>query len=129
MHREPQAHRRLAENEVIFRQHNRSIKEGLESIRAMAQEEGQQLLITESDTPLHFYCECSNEKCTKRIIIPPSEYNALHKVNNQFIVVPGHEVADIERVVESHGPYNVIQKYFEPPQQADRLNPSGVENR
>jgi hypothetical protein len=118
MQEESSAHRRLAENEVASRQRNREVEEGFDSIRALEHEEGHATFINRNDEPLHFHCECSADECNERIVIPPSEYNALHKVNNQFIVAPGHERADIERVIEKRSQYYIIEKYHEPPKTA-----------
>jgi hypothetical protein len=38
------------------------------------------------------------------------EYEALRKDGTRFAVVPGHEVPDIERVVERHQAYWVVEK-------------------
>ncbi len=119
MSQEPPAHRRLAENEVIARKQNRDVEKGFKHIRALTKKEGHDSFIKDDDTSLHFHCECSNRTCDARIVIPPSEYNALHEANDQFIVVPGHEMPEIEYVIARHPAYNIIRKYFEPPAEAE----------
>jgi hypothetical protein len=38
------------------------------------------------------------------------EYEAVHRRPHRFIVVPGHENETVERVVEMHPTYSVVEK-------------------
>lgn len=120
--------RRLAENEVVFRQRNEKITKDLEALQKTAEAEGHDAIAqnakNDSEVPLHFYCECSDEKCRQRIILKPKEYRELHANSSQFIIVPGHRVPEVERVVATTDQYHVIEKYMTPPESAEQLNPT-----
>lgn len=123
--------RRLAENEVVFRQLNEQVQKGIEETNQLAVEANQpEYIITYGfdDPPLHFYCECSDENCTKRILINLQEYNEIHKNRNHFTVFPGHEVLRIERLVREEPDFNVVEKIIEPPKSVGELQPTDVDN-
>lgn len=90
--------RRLAENEVIFKQVNKDVDEFLHDI-------GVENLLTAP-----FFCECSNIQCHDRIELPPKEYERIHKHPKHFVVVGGHEVPAVERVVDHRDGYNIVEK-------------------
>lgn len=91
--------RRLAENEVIFRQINKDVDDFLHDI-------GVQHVL-----PALFYCECSDIHCTQRIELPAAEYEKIHKGSRNFIVVTGHESPEIEKVVERRDGYCIVEKF------------------
>lgn len=95
--------RRLAENEIIFRQVNQDVDGFLHDI-------GVQNVVVAP-----FFCECSNLECKERIELSSAEYERIHRDPKHFIVVPGHEVPAIERIVERHDGYNVVEKLMELP--------------
>ena len=113
--------RHLVENEVIFRQRNQKISKDLETLAKEAKKEGM-ALHDHSDLPLHFYCECSDETCTKRIVLKPSTYEKLHKNSSQFLIRPGHQVVSIERLVKAEPKYLVVEKYLTPPKKVAKLH-------
>ena len=114
-----------AENEVVFRKRNKAAMESLEDIKSVAKEEGQEVEVKNYDQDsLLFYCECANEKCRERIKLSTQQYKKVHKNNSQFIVIPGHHVPEIERVVSDGGTYLIVEKYMTPPQNVDKLNPT-----
>jgi hypothetical protein len=94
--------RKLAENEVVFREANKSVAEFAG--------DG-----TSDDKPLRFYCECSKEECRERIELSPAKYRELHQNSRLFIALPGHEVTEIEKIVSPEGGFNLIEKFDEPP--------------
>ena len=53
-------------------------------------------------------CECGDEKCFDRVRI--DRYERLRRDATTFAVVPGHELEDVERVVEKSEAYNVVRK-------------------
>ena len=118
----------MAENEVVFRQYNERVRQNFDEIVKLAKESGQDYLIPQDDTSLHFYCECSDENCHKRIMLKPSIYNKIHKNRRHFIVLPGHETNVIERVVSQEKTYSIVEKYTKPPETARTLSPTGVDN-
>jgi hypothetical protein len=120
--------RRQAENEVFFRGRNEEIQKSFDDIKEMAEEDGQALIINEIDIPLHFYCECADENCDKRVVIKPSHYNDIHKKRDNFIIIPGHQVVGLEEVVARQKRYYVVKKLVEHPESVDKLNKTEVDN-
>jgi len=59
---------------------------------------------------LTFVCECADRDCTERIQLSASEYAGIRRDPRRFVVVPGHEFAELERVVEAHDGYEVVEK-------------------
>lgn len=117
----------LAENEVIFRQYNERIQKELETLSQEASAEGN-TLEKHTDLPLHFFCECSDENCGKRIVMKPSDYKKMHKNSSQFLILPGHRVAAIEKVVREEPTYMVVEKYMTPPKKGAKLHPTDLNN-
>lgn len=117
--------KRWAENEVIFRQANKGVLEQLADAKVVAGEEDQYAFINGiDDTTLRFYCECADETCHERIELTPREYLEQHRNTSQFILLPGHHKASIERIVFATDRYIVVEKYLTPPSEADKLNPT-----
>ena len=55
-------------------------------------------------------CECSDAACVERFTIGADAYTELRKDVHTFAVVPGHEDTEVERVVENHDAYYVVEK-------------------
>jgi hypothetical protein len=70
-----------------------------------------------------FVCECADIACVERIELPIPQYEALRSVATHFIVKPGHELAEEERVVERHDSYLVVEKVGEAGERAADLDP------
>jgi hypothetical protein len=124
---ETPSYRRLAENEVVFRQFNEKIQDGYNKTNKLALEDGQEEFIvqhSQDDSPLQFMCECADEKCTMRIVINVYEYKKIHKRRKRFIVLPGHEVDFIEKVVARKPKYIVVEKWIHTPETANKLYPT-----
>lgn len=62
------------------------------------------------DAAVPFLCECSDTHCRELIRIPWTEFDALHELDNRFVVVPGHELLEVEQLVAESDRYNVVQK-------------------
>jgi hypothetical protein len=88
---------RLARNEQTFRMINE------QASRAASREN--------VDEPLHSAtCECSNDQCDEQLFLSPNEYAAVRQHETRFAVAPGHDAPEIERVVERHSRYWVVEK-------------------
>lgn len=120
--------RRMADNEVVFRKYNESIQHGLTALKQVAKEDNQEDLVDIDDTPLHFYCECSDENCHQRILLTPDAYEKLHKERDYFIVIPGHETKSIEKTVARTSAFAVVKKMIQPSEKADTLQMTDVNN-
>lgn len=118
--------RRQIENEVVFRQANEQVLGELHEMEVNAKETGISPDIYE--LPIHFYCECSDENCQKRIVIKLNLYNDLHNNRKQFLIKPGHEVLAIERIVLTTPNYAVVEKFVTPPETVPKLQTTDIEN-
>ena len=87
---------RLARNEVLFRQVNERILD-IEAHRWRLD-------------PIDFMCECGDETCTRPLSLSYAAYERLRSDATHFAVLPGHELEDVERVVETHPTYLVVEK-------------------
>lgn len=120
--------RRLVENEMFFKQPNQKVVEGLSDLEQLAEATDQQDLLPDTTQPIQFYCECSDGTCRKRIALTPGKYADLHKNHNQFIVLPGHEVPQIEHVITSTDDYTVVEKKTDVLQSVDTPNKTNIRN-
>jgi hypothetical protein len=100
---------RAARNEEIFRGINERIEEGAE-LYGVA-------------TPHPFHCECGRASCLDTIEISPSVYKRVVQERYRFVLIPGHEDAAIERVIEQQSSYVVVEKVGEAREQIDRDHP------
>ena len=102
-------HERRATTEALFRDVNERIAESAE--RLDAEETG-------------FVCECADMDCTHRVTASLAEYEEVRDDPTTFLIVPGHEQHDIERVVSDRGRFRVIEKCQEVVRRTViRLNP------
>jgi hypothetical protein len=88
--------RRLALNEAAFRVAN-------ERMRDWPERQG-------DDAPARFYCECAATDCRKHVELTERAYEAVRAQPDLFIVLQGHEIPDVETVVEEADGYYVIEK-------------------
>ena len=76
--------------------------------------------------PMSVVCECGSAVCTERLELRAAEYEALRQDPTHFAVKPGHELPDVETVVERHEGYVVVEKdEGEPAELARRTDTSG----
>lgn len=87
--------RRIGENEAVFREVNERIEE---------------IAGTFYLSVLDVICECGDPTCTQRIEITRTEYEAWRHDATLFGVVPGHELPDVEDVVEEREEYVIVKK-------------------
>jgi hypothetical protein len=88
---------RIAENEARFRAINERLRGDLQPV-------------TEDADPVRFVCECGNASCREGVEVLLRDYRAVRLNPRHFAVVPGHEIPDLEAVVERHEGYFVIEK-------------------
>lgn len=118
----------MAENEMVFREYNERINKGFDELKSIAKEERQEKYMGIDDTSLMFYCECSDESCRKRVELKPSRYDKIHKHRNYFVIVPGHDVKSIERVIEENAEFSIVEKFIDLPDSAKTLNETKLDN-
>lgn len=120
--------RRQVENEVYFRQRNEHVVSGFEELTKIANEEGQEDYLPDMDTPIQFYCECADEKCRRRVKLTPNLYSKLHKSRRQFVILPSHNVPEIEQIRKKEKKYLVVEKYDTPPKQVSTTQTTDLKN-
>lgn len=87
---------RNAGHQVVFREVNERIAE----LTGLLNETGFNLLI----------CECGNVGCAEPVEITTEEYEAVRAAQPpRFVVLDGHQIPDVERVVASTGRYLVVE--------------------
>ena len=87
--------KRLARNEVFFRDANEMTAREVDGVRG---------------APVDFLCECSSLGCVERVKLSKAQYEQVRAAGDQFFVVPGHESPTIERIVDRHETYLVVEK-------------------
>ena len=103
--------RRVGLNEAIFRQVN-------EQIRSLNQDFGTQ------DSTMTVICECGIGDCAERLELGVSAYERIRGNSRLYVIVKGHEIPDVEQVVEQAEGYDVVQKREgEPSDIARELDP------
>jgi hypothetical protein len=90
---------RLAENEVRFRAINDRVERDLEQV------------VEDPDELLPFVCECALRTCNATLDLSRAEYERVREQPILFAVAPGHQVPDVEDVIERHERYFVIRKH------------------
>ena len=87
--------RRLEHNEAVFKSVNEEI-EGRSEDSPRAQE---------------YVCECADTGCSATIRLTHPQYEHVRSEPNWYAVLPGHEVPEVERVVETFDEYLIVQKH------------------
>jgi hypothetical protein len=93
---------RRARNEALFREVNERVEEVSNQLSGFADEES---------TTTGFVCECSTERCIELVEITPAVYEAVRRDPRRFLVLPGHEDLNVDRVVEKHPGFFVVEKF------------------
>lgn len=63
-----------------------------------------------SDEPVQIVCECGDGRCHEMVAISVAEYESLRRRPSRFAVRHGHELLEIERVVERGDRFLVVEK-------------------
>jgi hypothetical protein len=102
---------RAARNEEAFRDVNKRIEEGGERHGVSG--------------TLPFHCECGRASCLETIELPHERYASIVRERYHFVVLPGHEEPQIERIVVTEGEFLVVEKIGEAREQIDHDHPQG----
>ena len=87
---------RILANEILFREVNERIDDITERTATLAL--------------LDYVCECGQPTCTGKINLTREQYEAVRADGQRFVTLPGHETTSLERVVERHDDYQVVEK-------------------
>ena len=66
-----------------------------------------------------FRCECWNLSCGDRIKMSGKQWKEARSRGNQFVVAPGHVVAEVESVVKEYPHFWLIEKHGEAGDEAE----------
>jgi hypothetical protein len=69
-----------------------------------------QALVPEAGQTMSVVCECGIVDCTQLIPIAIGDYERTRADPTLFIVVPGHELPEVEEVVERHDAFTIVCK-------------------
>ena len=87
----------MTQNEALFREVNERIK-ALNDFGAQAER-------------FSVVCECGQETCADVIQVNRSFYETVRAQSDRFIVASGHVLPEIEKVVEQHEGFAVVDKH------------------
>lgn len=90
--------RRIGENEAIFRGVNEEVR-GLNAT-----------LSTVRNT-MRVVCECGTRSCTVQFEIPRDEYAKVRADSTLFVIRPGHDLPEAEKVVIKTTDYWIVRKH------------------
>jgi hypothetical protein len=103
---------RIAKTESLFRDVNERIAETAERIGA-----NEAVLV----------CECGDRECGQQIAAPLQDYEEMRANGSHFLVSPGHEIPEHERVVKTKPGFRIVAKLRNVGAVARRLNPRRAE--
>jgi hypothetical protein len=90
--------RRIAENEVVFRRANETLRSVFEDAE---------------EAPLEgypFLCECGNRNCTAVVQVPLEIYEQIREHPARFLTLPGHKQLPSEEIIDTGDGYEVVEK-------------------
>jgi hypothetical protein len=87
---------RIEENEKLFRE----VNERVEQMQANFQ----------SGPDPEWVCECGDESCFEKLTVPLDEYHEIRSHHDWFLIKPGHEKLDVERIVRQQNGFYVVEK-------------------
>jgi hypothetical protein len=90
---------RAARNQVLYREVNEKVADLNKAFDYLLSLSGS------------WVCECADERCTEQMELTLAEYEELRQHPNRFAVLPGHVLEDVERIVEEHPGYVVVEKF------------------
>ena len=64
----------------------------------------------DDDPNAEFLCECSNEDCMQTLPLSVAEYKRVRSSPNLFVIVPGHELPEVDRLVEVGERFSFVEK-------------------
>jgi hypothetical protein len=103
---------KAAKNQSLFREVNERLKEVGEHSKSMSYAEDA-------------ICECADDTCSDRISLSIAEYERVRANSTWFAVAPTgeHVFPEVERVVEKHDGYWIVEKLDGAAAVAAKLNP------
>lgn len=103
--------RRAGRNEALFREANEAIARGLWP--------------GDGEGTIRFRCECARLDCNEVVPLTPTEYEHVRADPRHFALVPGHEMPEVESLVDRGAGYIVVEKREGAAAVAEALDPRG----
>ena len=100
---------RMAENEALFRIANERMAEWEEYRASTALET--------------YFCECAAPECHEHVDLRKADYYSIRSDSRWFLVLSGHELLDVERVVERNESWTMVEKVPEVTDTVEALDP------
>jgi hypothetical protein len=104
-----QSQERMARNEALFREANEAILTGVWP--------------GEETKRVRFRCECGRPECNEMVELTVGEYEQVRRHPRRFVLVKGHEIPEIEAVVDSNPGGVVVQKFGTAGDEAEARDP------
>jgi hypothetical protein len=99
----------MAENEALFRAANERMADW-EEIHA-------------DDATELYFCECADSACREKVKLRKADYEGVRANSLRFFIVPGHEIPEVERVIQRNEGWSVIEKDPDVAPVVDEHNP------
>jgi hypothetical protein len=94
--REDRRKHQIARNEALLREVNERVQEVSEDRATLTTD---------------FVCECGDEDCTETVALRDEEYEHVRADPLLFVIVPGHEIPDVEEVIARNQRFFVVRKH------------------
>ena len=102
---------RAAENQSMYRSINERIRELNEVFDEIA------------STRSEWICECADPGCMTHVEATLYEYEGIRANGRTFLVVPGHVINEVERVVDTNARFTIVEKLDNGGEVAEALDP------
>ena len=79
----------------------------------------------DEDAHVGFRCECARAGCNQLVELTVREYEEVRAHPRRFVVVPGHELPDVETVIATRDGYVIVEKRNQAGEAAERTDPRG----
>jgi hypothetical protein len=63
-----------------------------------------------AEEPALYFCECGMLECREKLSLTRAQYEHVRAKPEHFVVLPGHEIEDVEDVVEHGDGFVVVEK-------------------
>ena len=92
---------RIAQNEAVFRLLNERTLEVLAEMGT----------VDDRPRPLEIICECGSASCKAMLAVSMEDYERARTDPRWFLVLPGHELPDVESVIVERSEYLFVEKH------------------
>lgn len=108
----PEVVRALARHRVVLAPSRRAQR--IEQMEIFFRAVNEEIASNDEGEATEFVCECGNPACTESINLSKSALRALHAEPDLFVVIAGHELPDIESIVDRSDGYLIVRKRMLP---------------